>query len=90
MELTPIEPDEFHRELLTIDSHDDIPFDFATPEVDPGVRGERQVDLLKMREGGLDAAFFIVYVGQTERTPENYEEAKRLAMVKFDAIHRMT
>jgi membrane dipeptidase len=62
---------EIHERVLTIDTHDDIPSDFATPEVDPGIRGERQVDLPKMREGGLDAGFFIVYVGQTARTPEN-------------------
>ena len=42
-----------------------------------------------MEAGGLDAAFFVVYVGQTERTPENYEQAKADAMTKFDAIHRM-
>ena len=36
--------------------------------------------------GGLDAGFFIVFVGQTERTPENYEKAKVDAMKKFDAI----
>ena len=80
---------DIHDRVLTIDSHDDIPFDFATPEVDPGTRGGRQVDLVKMEEGGLDAAFFIVYVGQTERTPENYAQAKADAMTKFDAIHRM-
>ena len=78
-----------HDRVLTIDTHDDIPFDFATPEVDPGIRGARQVDLPKMEEGGLDAAFFIVYVGQTVRTPENYAQAKTDAMTKFDAIHRM-
>jgi membrane dipeptidase len=78
-----------HERVLTIDSHDDISFDFATPEVDPGIRGGRQVDLVKMAEGGLDAAFFVVYVGQTERTPENYARAKADAMTKFDAIHRM-
>jgi len=80
---------EIHERILTIDTHDDIPANFATAEVDPGVRGERQVDLPKMREGGLDAAFFVVYVGQTERTPENYAQAKADAMTKFDAIHRM-
>lgn len=79
-----------HGRVLTIDTHDDIPFDFATPEVDPGVRGDRQVDLPKMREGGLDAGFFVVFVGQTERTPENYAKAKADAMTKFEAIHRMT
>ncbi|MCG8606596.1 dipeptidase, partial [bacterium] len=79
-----------HERVLTIDTHDDIPFNFATTEVDPGVRGDRQVDLPKMKEGGLDVGFFIVYVGQTQRTPENYEKAKQDAMTKFQAIHRMT
>lgn len=79
-----------HERTLTIDTHVDIPFNYATDEVDPGQRGDFQVDLPKMTEGGLDAAFFIVYVGQTERTPENYEQAKADAVVKFNAIHRMT
>ena len=78
-----------HERVLTIDTHDDIPLDFATAEVDPGVRGTRQVDLPKMEEGGLDAGFFVVYVGQTERTPENEAQAKADAMTKFEAIHRM-
>ena len=80
---------EIHQRVLTIDTHDDIPFDFATPEVDP-LNADRQVNLEKMRAGGLDVGFFIVYVGQTERTPENYERAKADALTKFDAIHRMT
>ncbi len=80
---------DIHDRVITIDTHDDIPFNFATDEVDPGVRGPRQVDLPKMREGGLDVAFFIVYVGQTERTAENYERAKEQAMTKFNAIHRL-
>jgi membrane dipeptidase len=79
-----------HESVISIDTHDDIPSNFATEEVDPGVRGDRQVDLPKMREGGLDAAFFVVYVGQGERTPEAYEAAEAEAMTKFDAIHRMT
>jgi membrane dipeptidase len=78
-----------HARVLTLDTHDDIEFDFATPAADPGVRGDRQVDLPKMRDGGLDVGTFIVYVGQTARTPENYVQAKKDAMTKFDAIHRM-
>ena len=80
---------EIHARIITVDTHDDIPSNFATDEVDPGVRGERQVDLPKMAEGGLDVAFFAVYVGQRERTPEGYEAARSAAMMKFDAIHRM-
>ena len=78
-----------HERVITLDSHIDIPLIFATREVDPGVDGDFQVDLPKMRAGGLDAGVFIVYVGQTERTPENEAQAKADARTKFDAIHRM-
>ena len=77
-----------HERAITIDTHDDIPFNFATPAVDP-LNADRQVNLEKMRAGGLDVGFFIVYVGQTPRTPENYDKAKADAMTKFAAIHRM-
>lgn len=83
------EAKSIHLDVITIDSHDDIPFNFATETIDP-LNAARQVNLEKMREGGLDVAFFIVYVGQTERTPENYEQAQANAMKKFNAIHRMT
>ena len=78
-----------HDAVITIDSHVDIPLDFATESVDP-LNSVRQVNLENMLTGGLDAAFFIVFVGQTERTPENYAQAKTDAMTKFDAIHSMT
>ena len=78
-----------HDRILTIDTHVDISGNFATPEDDPGVRGNRQVDLVKMREGGLDAVFWAVYVGQGERTPEAYAEAKAEALAKFAALHRV-
>jgi membrane dipeptidase len=78
-----------HDAVITIDTHDDIPFDFATPAVDP-LDASRQVNLQKMEAGGLDVAFFIVFVGQTERTPENEQAAKDAATTKFEAIHRMT
>ncbi len=78
-----------HERVLTLDSHIDIPLNFATRAVDPGVPGDFQVDLPKMRAGGLDAGFFIVYVGQTERTRENEAQARADAMTKFGAIHRM-
>ena len=75
--------------IITIDTHDDIPFDFASDSVNPCNRLERQVDVPKMKEGGLDVGFFVVYVGQAERTPRGYELAGEQAMTKFRAIHRM-
>jgi membrane dipeptidase len=44
-----------------------------------------------MEQGGLDASFFIVYVGQRDDfTPEGYRRAYDAAMEKFRAIHRLT
>ena len=80
-----------HEAVLTLCTHIDIPFNYMTDEVDPGnVNEDFQVDYPRMQEGGLDAGFFIVYYGQTERTPEGYEAAKQGAMTKFEAIHRAT
>ena len=84
-----IGPGEIHAASIPLDSHVDIPFNFATDEADP-LAGDLQVNLQKMAAGGMDAAFFIVYVGQTARTEENYDRAAIDAMTKFDAIHRMT
>jgi membrane dipeptidase len=78
-----------HAASLTLDTHADIPLDFATPAVDP-LDADLQVNLTKMAAGEFDAAFFIVYVGQTARTPENYAQAQTDALTKFAAIHRMT
>ena len=62
---------EIHERVLTIDTHADIPVNFATSEFMPGT-AEAQVNLDHMESGGLDAAFFIVYVGQGERTDAGY------------------
>lgn len=78
-----------HERVITIDTHDDIPENFATAEVDP-LNADRQVNLEKMRAGGLDVGFFIVYVGQGPRTPEGFAAARASALGKFDAIRRMT
>jgi len=84
------DPRPIHAAALTLDTHVDIPFDYAASDAADPLDGDMQVNLLKMREGGLDAAFFIVYVGQTQRTPENYLQAQQDAFTKFEAIHRMT
>ena len=38
-----------HESVITIDTHNDISPNFATPESDPGQREGRQVTLPKMR-----------------------------------------
>jgi membrane dipeptidase len=77
-------------DLLTLDTHVDIPLDYMRdPRFDVGTDTPLQVDLGKMERGGLDAAFFVVYVGQGPLTPEGYADAVAKAERKYSAIHLM-
>ncbi|MBD0254402.1 MAG: dipeptidase [Cytophagales bacterium] len=82
-----------HRNALTVDSHADIPTVMAEkPGYDVGQRHDARatgtkIDLARMEEGGMDAMFFVVYVGQGPRTPEGYAQAKEEAAKLFDLIH---
>ena len=81
-----------HDRVISVDTHVDIPPNFATGAYDPmkpGPRGQ-QVHIPTMIEGGLDATFIIVYVGQGPRTTAGYAKALSDAFVKFAAIHRVT
>ena len=80
--------DAIHAAVVALDTHVDIDLDFATDAVDP-LDAMLQVNLTNMSTGGLDAAFFIVYVPQTARTEQNYAQARTDALTKFEAIHRM-
>ncbi|NND68911.1 MAG: membrane dipeptidase [Halioglobus sp.] len=79
-----------HARAITIDTHVDIPANFGHGDADPGVQGHMQYDLHKMVAGGIDAAFFIVYVRQGELTAQGYRDAYLAAMQKFEAIAAMT
>ena len=79
-----------HDRVIALDTHDDInPANF-TADRNYTQDLSTQVNLPKMIKGGLDASFFVVYVGQEELTPAGYEDAYRQAIAKFDAIHRLT
>src|SRR5436190_17466357 len=45
-----------------------------------------QVDLPKMRAGGLDAQFFSIFVGPWQSRPDGYYAE---ALKQFDAVHAM-
>jgi membrane dipeptidase len=85
----PVSDRALHDRVFTLDTHVDINEGYATYRLDPGGFTRAQVDLPKMRAGGLDAAFFIVYVGQGTISPIGYEEAARIADEKYEAIMRM-
>ncbi|AIF46779.1 dipeptidase [Dyella japonica] len=75
---------------ITLDTHVDIPFAYMRePRFDFGKQTPLQVDLDKMRRGGLDAVFFIVYVDQGPLTPEGWAHAVAQAKQKYDDIDLM-
>ena len=81
-----------HDRVMTLDTHVDIsPANFTSTGPNYAQKLPRtQVDIAKMEEGGLDAAFLIVYVGQSpDLTPQGFARAKESAMEKFAAVQRL-
>jgi membrane dipeptidase len=79
-----------HDRVLTLDTHADIDVRNFTADRNYTQSLDTQVNLPKMVSGGLDAAFFIVYVGQGPLTQAGYDKAYADAVAKFDAVHRLT
>jgi membrane dipeptidase len=79
-----------HERVIALDTHDDINTADFTPERNYTQDLGNQVNLPKMVAGGLDASFFIVYVGQGPLTSEGYDNAYKQAVAKFEAIHLLT
>ena len=80
---------KIHERVLTLDTHNDINVKYFTDTLNYSMDTKTQVNLHKMREGGLDVAWFIVYTGQGELTEQGYKKAADNAQAKFDAIHRL-
>ncbi len=78
-----------HEKVITIDTHNDINVKNFTDSINYTQRLNTQINLPKMKEGGLDVSWLIVYTGQDTLTEEGYAKAKENAMAKFDAIHRL-
>ena len=86
-----------HDRVIVLDTHNDIDPANFTAARNYTQRLETQVNLPKMVEGGLDASFFIAYVGQPNEattpdalTPAGYARALKVVSDKFDAVHRLT
>jgi len=79
-----------HDRVIALDTHNDIEPANFTRQKNYTQRLDTQVNIPKMKEGGLDASFFIVYVGQGPLTPEGYDSAYKQAVAKFDAVHHLT
>ncbi|MFW6290340.1 MAG: dipeptidase, partial [Mariniphaga sp.] len=81
---------DIHNKALTVDTHVDTPMAMVDQGLDMGKKhhppGSR-VDFVRMQEGGLDAIFFAAFTAQRERTPENTQEAYRMAHQMIDSTY---
>jgi membrane dipeptidase len=83
---------KIHDKVLTIDSHSDTPLRFVNDEFklderhDPKKDGSKY-DFIRMKEGGLDAAFFAVFIGQGQRDSIGNAKAIERTKLIFDSVH---
>jgi membrane dipeptidase len=85
-----------HTKVLTVDTHLDWPShqnrdpDFVSGERhEPGKFGSGQWDLIRMKEGGLDAVFMSIFTSQGPRTEEGHANAKAHALKLIDLTRKM-
>lgn len=80
--------ERIHKAILTVDTHCDTPMRLMRSDYDLGVKNENGcVDFPRMKEGGLDAEFFAIFIGQGPRTPEAYQEAYKRTIETFEKIY---
>ncbi|MBC7922748.1 MAG: membrane dipeptidase [Ferruginibacter sp.] len=83
---------KIHEKALTVDTHGDVPTymvshaDFDLSQRHDARETGSRIDFPRMKQGGLDAMFFAVYLGQGPRTPEGYVQAREKALKLFDII----
>lgn len=81
--------DKIHASILSVDTHCDTPIDIMQENFDLGIRhDEGCVDFPRMKEGGLDAEFFAVFIGQGPRNDSTFDMMHKQALGIFDAVHK--
>ncbi len=79
--------DKLHQDMLSVDTHCDTPMRLYRGGFDLGVRNEKGcIDFPRMKEGGLDAEFFAVFIAQGPRTPEAFELEHQHTLATFDSV----
>lgn len=85
---------QLHQKLLTLDSHLDTPASLDLPgwsiEEEHGVNSDyTQVDLPRMKKGGLDGGFFAIYTPQGPLTEEGFRKSRDFALLRGVSIREM-
>jgi membrane dipeptidase len=76
---------ELHFSSIVVDTHDDTTQRLLDPKFDLGAsHTDGSIDIPRMREGGLDAIFFSIYIPGTITGPAAVERA----LVQIEAVRR--
>ena len=76
---------KLHFDAIVVDTHDDTTQRLLDPAFDLGARhADGSIDIPRMREGGLDAIFFSIWIPGTITGAE----AVRQALVQIEAVRR--
>jgi membrane dipeptidase len=76
---------ELHFHSIVVDTHDDTTQRLLDPKFDLGARhDDGNIDIPRMREGGLDAIFFSIWMPGTITGPTAVEKT----LVQIDAVRR--
>jgi len=83
-----------HDSALVLDTHLDTPANFQRPGWSILDRHEHdgdqsQVDLPRMKEGGLDGGFWVIYTGQGDRDEAGNRAARDHGLVRLTEIREM-
>ena len=90
----PKKVQQLHQKLLTLDSHLDTPASLDLPgwsidEEHDVLHDFTQVDLPRMKKGGLDGGFWAIYTGQGPLTVEGFRKARDFALLRGVSIREM-
>ena len=85
---------QLHQKLLTLDSHLDTPASLDLPgwSIDDEhdvLHDYTQVDLPRMKKGGLDGGFWAIYTSQGPLTVEGFRKARDFAILRGLSIRNM-
>lgn len=85
---------QLHQKLITLDSHLDTPASLDLPgwSIEEGhdVHSDyTQVDLPRMKKGGLDGGFWAIYTPQGPVTIEGFRKARDFAILRGVSIREM-
>jgi membrane dipeptidase len=84
-----------HQRLMTLDTHLDTPAGIDSPRGfdithrHDVMRDGSQVDLPRMKAGGLDGGFWVIYMPQGPLTPEGYAKIRDTALLRALSIRLM-